>query len=800
MINVMKTQNWLHQMMNKVAARKLRRVFAVNVMASLIGTVTTLANAQTQLVSINAAGTNSGNSSSQSYYYDPKLSADGRFMVFWSDASDLVSNDTNGKYDVFVRDLQNGATALVSVNRDGTNSGNSYSIDPEISADGRFVAFTSYARDLVSNNTTGYGDIFVRDLQNGTTTLVSVNRDGTNSGNGSLNPVINADGRFVAFISSARDLVNNNGNNYPQVYVRDLQNGTTTLVSVNREGTNGGNGFRTYAVRISPDGRLVAFISNASDLVNNDTNDADDVFVRDLQNGTTILVSVNHDGTNSGNSTSFYPAISADGRFVAFESSASDLISNDTNGKQDVFVRDLQNGNMTLVSVSRDGTNVSNGSSGTPVISANGRFVAFISSASDLVSNDTNGILAVFVRDLQNGTTTIVSVNRDGTNSGNKPSAAPAISADGRFVAFESPASDLVSNDTNNNSDVYVRDLQNRTTILVSVNRDGTNSGNGYSSYPAISKDGRVVAFRSDASDLVSNDTNGTWDLFVNKVDQSPVSNAGADQTIITATGFAQITLNGSGSSDPDNDPLTYTWRENGTIIAGPIGSATSQVNLGAGSHTIELTVDDGRGGTDTDVVTITVKSAQDALDDLIAIVNSLNIKNNDKGIKNAWLTKLGQIQAYLQNGETKKTVSELNTFIKQVSAQSGKAISVSDADMLIAQAQAIIDAVNAASAPKIALESAEIATLPTNYALEQNYPNPFNPVTTIQFSVPRESYVRLKVYNAFGAEVATLVDQHVATGTYKVNWDASRLASGFYLYRLEAEGFAQTKKLLLMK
>jgi hypothetical protein len=278
-----------------------------------------------------------------------------------------------------------------------------------------------------------------------------------------------------------------------------------------------------------------------------------------------------------------------------------------------------------------------------------------------------------------------------------------------------------------------------------------------------------------------------------------PVANAGTDQTVITAPGTAQITLDGSGSNDPDNDPLTYTWSENG-VIAGPSNSATSQVTLNVGIHTIALTVDDGKGGTATDVVVITVQSAEDAISDLITTVTSLNIKDTDKGIKNAWLTKLGQIQAYLQNDETKKAVSELNTFINQVTAQRGKALTEAEADALIAQAQAIIAAINAASAPKLAFSTTGIGIVPNSYELEQNYPNPFNPVTTIQFSVPRESYVRLKVYNSFGAEVATLVDQQVAAGTYKVNWDASRLASGFYLYRLEAEGFAQTKKLLLMK
>jgi Tol biopolymer transport system component len=273
---------------------------------------------------------------------------------------------------------------------------------------------------------------------------------------------MSADGRFVAFVSQARDLAAN-ATGGPNVFVRDLQMETTTLVSVNRFGTAPGNHRSRTAPQISADGRFVAFNSEASDLTVNDTNgNIFDVFVRDLQTGTTTLVSVNRFGTGSGNRGSAGFHITADGRFVAFYSAASDLTPNDTNGSGlDVFVRDLQMGTTRMVSINRFGTGPGNSGSDSPAISADGRFVAFISGASDLTANDTNGNMQdVFVRDLRMGTTALLSINRLGTGSGNGDSSnPPVISADGRFVAFRSRASDLVTTTDINGSevDIFVR-------------------------------------------------------------------------------------------------------------------------------------------------------------------------------------------------------------------------------------------------------------------------------------------------------------------------------------------------------
>jgi len=463
-----------------------------------------------ELVSVNNLGTHSGDGQS----FPPAISADGRFVVFASDASNLSNlvKDDNGTTDIFVRNLETGTTTLVSVNSVGAASGNGRSGSPTISADGRVVAFVSNASDLAATDTNGNANVFVRDLQAGITTLVSVNSVGAASGNRrSDSPVISADGRFVAFVSNASDLAATDTNGNADVFVRDLVTGMTKLVSVNSAGTSGDN--LSLSPVISADGQFVAFVSFANNLAaTEDTNETFDVFVRDLQTGTTTLLSVNSAGT-SGDKLSLSPVISADGRFVAFVSFASNLVSPKTNGKAHIFVRDLQEGTTTLVSINISGTS-GNGFSGEPVISPDGGFVAFQSSANDLVSKDTNGDRDVFVRDLQEGTTTLVSVNSAGRSD------SPVISADGQSVAFRSFATNLAATDTSRATDVFVRDLQNETTTLVSVNSAGNGSGDGSSEAPVISADGKVVAFRSFASNLVGTDDNGAPDVFVSVLGQ----------------------------------------------------------------------------------------------------------------------------------------------------------------------------------------------------------------------------------------------------------------------------------------
>jgi len=295
--------------------------------------------------------------------------------------------------------------------------------------------------------------VFVHDRQTGTTERVSVASDGTPGNSWSSNPWISADGRFVAFTSQATNLVPD-GSGY--AFIHDRQTGTTE---------------RSVGARFSADGRFVGFArpNNPPPMGSRYS-----LFIRDRQTGTDELVSVDIDG-NEGNGSSSGGAISADGRFVAFESSATNLVTGDTNGAPDVFVRDRQTRTTERVSVATDGTQGSSPNwssvSSDPAISADGRFVAFASHATNLVPGDTNWDYDVFVHDRQTRTTERVSVASDGT-PGNGWSFNPGISADGRFVAFDSSAWNLVPGDTNGVVDVFVHDRGAPATVATTVNFD----------------------------------------------------------------------------------------------------------------------------------------------------------------------------------------------------------------------------------------------------------------------------------------------------------------------------------------
>jgi Tol biopolymer transport system component len=334
---------------------------------------------------------------------------------------------------------------------------------PSISADNRYVAFESVATNLVAGDTNGYSDIFVQDRQTGTTTRVSKSSAGVQGDYESYAAFISADGRYVVFESEATNLVAGDTNNHRDIFVRDRQTGTTWLVSKSSAGVQGdGN---SYIASISADGRYVAFVSEATTLVAGDTNAKADVFVRDRQTGTTTRVSRNSAGVE-GNDGSFSPSISGDGRYVAFPSDATNLVAGDTNGVSDIFVRDRNTGTTYLVSRSSAGVQGS-ADSYYPSLSADGRYVTFDTYASNLVSGDTNAKRDVFVRDRSAGTTYRMSRSSAGAE-GDDESLWSSVSEDGRYVTFGSVATTLVSGDTNAKSDVFLRDRQTGTTTLVS--------------------------------------------------------------------------------------------------------------------------------------------------------------------------------------------------------------------------------------------------------------------------------------------------------------------------------------------
>ncbi len=389
-----------------------------------------------------------------------------------------------------------GITRMVSVSSDGEQA-NSTSNTPALSADGRFVAFLSYSTNLVPSDTNGRTDVFVHDRQTGLTERINVDSDGNQANDESDAPAISADGRFVAFVSSASNLVSSDTNGRSDIFVHDRQTGRTERVSVDSAGNEADDG--SDAPAISANGRFVAFVSSAANLAPSDTNGRSDIFVHDRQTGRTELISVDSAG-NEADDGSDAPAISANGRFVAFVSSAANLVPSDTNGSRDVFVHDRQTEQTERVSVDSAGGQADDASR-SPSLSSDGQLVAFASDAQNLVPRDTNRDRDVFVHDRRTGVTERVSVNSAGYGS-IQPADGSVISGDGRFVAFHATDGNLVADDTNRRRDVFVRDRQLGTTEQVSVDDSG-NQGDDRSVSPAISGDGQVVAFASYSLNFV---------------------------------------------------------------------------------------------------------------------------------------------------------------------------------------------------------------------------------------------------------------------------------------------------------
>jgi len=403
------------------------------------------------------------------------------------------------------------STERVSLNSAGAQGGAGSSV-PSISRDGRYVAFQSYASNLAPGDTNGCLDVFVHDRLTGITSRVSVNSLGGQGNGDSFNPAIAADGSCVAFHSLAANLVPGDGNGRADVFVHDLSTAQTTRVSLNSNGIEG-NEASTRAC-ISADGLIVGFLSLADNLVPGDTNSCADVFAHDRSSGITKRHSVSSAGSQ-GTEFSTPPSISGDGRVLVFASLAHNLVPNDNNRGQDVFAHDRQTGTTTRVSVTASGAegNFPSGSWGQS-LSADGRYVAFVSSATNFVANDTNQHDDVFLHDRQTGGISRISVSSTGAE-GNDASRWPDLSDDGMLVAFTSVSDDLVSQESNGVDDVFVHDRGTGQTRRVSKD-DADVQGNGVSlALPAISADGQVVAFASQADNLVPGDTNGVADVFV---------------------------------------------------------------------------------------------------------------------------------------------------------------------------------------------------------------------------------------------------------------------------------------------
>lgn len=334
----------------------------------------------TELVSVRSDGVQANFGS-----YSPDISADGRFVVFESAATNLVEGDTNDAGDIYIHDRETGTTERVSVRSNGAQASGT-STFPSISADGRFVAFQSPAPNLVARDRNSAVDVFVRDLVADTTQRVTVRPDGRSSTIGGSFASVSATGRYIAFTSLAYDLTGGDTNGRYDVFVRDMRKLTTRRVSVHTNGSQGTGD--SVAPSISADGRFVAFGSDSSNLIAGDTNRVSDVFVHDRSAHTTRRVSVRSTGAQ-GNQSSYSPSISANGRMIAFTSSATNLVGSDTNGVSDVFVYYRGTRTTQRVSVGSAGVQAEY-LSNAPSISGDGCYVAFQTSSSNLVPDDTN--------------------------------------------------------------------------------------------------------------------------------------------------------------------------------------------------------------------------------------------------------------------------------------------------------------------------------------------------------------------------------------------------------------------------
>ena len=338
----------------------------------------------TERVSLSSSGVQANSHSGA-----PSISADGRFVAFQSFASNLVAGDTNGTIDVFVHDRDTDVTERVSLSSNGAQ-GNNQSANSSLSADGRFVTFYSNASNLVAGDSNDATDIFVHDRQTGVTEIVSVSSTGALADDASSSPSMSADGRFIAFISFATNLVENDVNGFGDIFVHDRSTRTTELVSVSSTGeqANGDHGF----FMISANGRFVVFSTEAGNLVSSNPTIGHDVLVHDRITKITELITNPIIGVGGYvmHPSSERPAISADGRFVVYHSNADYLVENDNNRERDVFLHDRDTGTTEIISLSANGVQA-NRLSSFPAISADGHFAGFLSRASNLVDDDDNG-------------------------------------------------------------------------------------------------------------------------------------------------------------------------------------------------------------------------------------------------------------------------------------------------------------------------------------------------------------------------------------------------------------------------
>ena len=445
---------------------------------------------------------------------------------------------------------------------------------PVISADGRFIAFVG----SILNTTNNVQNIsLIQDLDTGEQIITSVSSDGVlaNGLTSRLDSIaISEDGRFIVFSSNSTNLVPNDTNEQTDLFMRDAIAGTTTLISIDSDGSQIPNNLfddDTFRPSVSTDGKFVAF-QTAAPFAGNSTGQ-DNIFVRDIVSGTTELISVDSSGTQ-GNQVSSSPSLSADGRYVAFESLANNLVSGDTFSDPDIFVHDRLSKTTIMASVNTNGEEASGISeqeggfgpeSTNPIISPDGQFIIFESTATNLVPNDTNQVKDIFMHDLQTRQTTRISVDSNGNQANGSSSLSytkSAISADGRFIVFQSVASNLVPSDNNNGLDIFLRDIVDGTTTRISVSSNGDEAlntiANVRSSGGTISADGQRIVFRSNAQNF-NDDGSGAFQIYLRQLDRMPLPTTNPPNPTDEDPNHSDSPEQNKLTGTPENDRLTGT-------------------------------------------------------------------------------------------------------------------------------------------------------------------------------------------------------------------------------------------------
>jgi len=598
---------------------------------SVFGTVFGADNT-TELVSVDNSSIQGNQASS-----DAVISADGRFVAFSSNADNLVAGDTNGYWDVFVRDRFLNITERVSISTSG-QEGNHHSKEPSISADGRYVVFTSFASNLVEGGVpSGQPQLYVRDRFLGTTELVSISPDGNPGDGWSQSGSINANGRFVTFISSSTNLMASATDGKCEVFVRDLVLNISERVSISNDGSiSGGCG---WPPSISGDGRFVAFVSWApldcvDDLWAN-------LFVHDRQLKTTTRIAQQFHW-DEGMSYIYQTSLSGDGRYLAFVNRPSIIYGrpdfDDPNFwnyfNPNIFVLDRASGNIKMVSVSDSGE-WSNYESMEPSISSDGRYLVFTSYANNLVVGDDNDAPDIFICDLQSSTIQRVF---DSPSIYEGLDFNPSLSDAGNYLVFNFNADNLVVGDSNGNTDVFIHTFKENISIHGHLNHELVRSGDSLRINAASNMDTLMatVFINGVEYNLVKQPDNwwvldytvpylhdGGYSITLTAFDGAGNSgtsslNFTVDNTPPTLYGNINPNLLRSGdsltlqvSSDPDTSSIT-------ALIQGVTYSLTKQANgtwkliykvpsLDDGDYPIQLTATDNAGNQGTNTLTFTV-------------------------------------------------------------------------------------------------------------------------------------------------------------------------------------------------